>query len=250
MAGSAEARGLSAALTDLGIDVSSTLPWFVSPRRTPVGELQIVAFDTARDLAEHLRAGHFTHLVDATAPFPGSVNRVAAEAARLTGVQAVRLVRPSWADHEKSESWHWVDSLDEARMVAEGLAGPDATDGHGESPHHPGRRCPFVTTGRRSLATFAAWADRPVLARVVSAPPERLPAAWTVLVSRGPHTVDSEARLMRDHGVDVLVARDSGGPTAKLDAAGSLAVPVVMLRRPPAYLPVVTSVSEALAALG
>ena len=40
---------------------------------------------------------------------------------------------------------------------------------------------------------------------------------------------------MIDVGIDVLLTKDSGGPdtAAKLDAAGDLGIPVVVIARPP-----------------
>jgi hypothetical protein len=73
-------------------------------------------------------------------------------------------------------------------------------------------------------------------------------------LGRGPCTVESESALMREHRIGLLVTKDSGGPmtAAKLSAARSLGVHVVMVRRPP--LPsestAVATVQEALRWLG
>ena len=56
---------------------------------------------------------------------------------------------------------------------------------------------------------------------------------------------------MTEAGTDVLLTKDSGGSltAAKLDAAGDLGIPVVVIARPPrpAGVPTVSSVAEVLA---
>ena len=52
-------------------------------------------------------------------------------------------------------------------------------------------------------------------------PPDPLPfPAAEVILDRGPFDEDSERDLMRRHGIDALVTKNSGGPAgAKLAAA-------------------------------
>ena len=80
-----------------------------------------------------------------------------------------------------------------------------------------------------------------------------MPRRVHVLLSRGPFTVDGERSLMREHGVDVLVTKDSGGPltSAKLAAAREEGVTVLVVRRPPlpAGVEAVDTVEAALARL-
>jgi precorrin-6A/cobalt-precorrin-6A reductase len=93
---------------------------------------------------------------------------------------------------------------------------------------------PFLTTGRQSLPAFLPWADRAVLARTVDPPELPVPERWTLIVARGPYAFAAERRLMSEFGVDVLLTKDSGGShtRAKLDAAGDLGIPVVVIARP------------------
>ena len=113
-----------------------------------------------------------------------------------------------------------------------------------------GARVVLLTTGRQGLAAFAGLGAHCVV-RSVDPPEPPLPARTTVVLARGPFTVEDERALMTAHGVDVVVTKDSGGPmtAAKLTAARELGVPVVLVRRPPLPegVPVAATVEEAAA---
>jgi precorrin-6A/cobalt-precorrin-6A reductase len=109
----------------------------------------------------------------------------------------------------------------------------------------------FLTTGRSGIAAFAdvdAW----FLIRAVTAPDAAvLPRRHELLLSRGPYRYDEELQLMRDRRIDAVVTKNSGGDMtrAKLDAAATLELPVVMVDRPPlpAGVDTVHTVDEAVA---
>jgi precorrin-6A/cobalt-precorrin-6A reductase len=105
----------------------------------------------------------------------------------------------------------------------------------------------FLTTGRSGLAVFAP-VDRWFLVRSVDPPEPPVPARMQVLLDRGPFTLDGERALLREHRIDVLVTKNSGGPAPKLAAARELGVPVVMVQRPalPPGVTVVPTVGAAL----
>ena len=59
-------------------------------------------------------------------------------------------------------------------------------------------------------------------------------ALLALITARGPYDYAAERRLMSELGVDVLLTKDSGGShtVAKIDAAGDLGIPVVIITRP------------------
>jgi precorrin-6A/cobalt-precorrin-6A reductase len=110
----------------------------------------------------------------------------------------------------------------------------------------------FLTVGRTSAAAFASCADVSFVVRAIEPLGDALPGA-TVLLQRGPFNVADELRLLREHRIDSVVAKNSGGPatSAKLIAARQLGLPVVMIARPPQpETTVVSTVEEAVAMLG
>lgn len=231
LGGTGEARRLAAALVAGGVDVLSSLAGRVADPLLPQGRVRLGGFGGADGLADWLATHRPAAVVDATHPFAARITASAAAAAGRHGTPLLRLQRPGWTAGP-GDRWTHVDSLAEA---AEAVRGAGTV---------------FVTTGRQGVGAFAALPGR-VLVRAVDPPDDPLPGGAVLLLARGPFTVDEEEALMRDHGVDVVVSKDSGGhmTEAKLLAARRLGLPVVLVRRPP--LPpgveVVATVEEALA---
>jgi precorrin-6A/cobalt-precorrin-6A reductase len=223
LGGTAEARELAAALVADGDEVTTSLAGRVSRPRLPVGEVRIGGFGGVAGLRAAVAA--YDVVVDATHPFAATISVHAAAACEHTSL--LRLQRPGW---EPVGDWRWVDDHDGAAAAARPFARP------------------FLTVGRQGLDPFrAALPDHRLLARVVE--PTPMPAAWTPLLDRGPYDLDDELALMREHGIDVLVTKDSGGEHTrpKLDAAIRLGLPVLVVRRPPPP-PGVTTVDDVAAA--
>ncbi len=217
LGGTAEARELAAHLQGAGVPFVSSLAGRVSRPRLPVGDVRVGGFGGVEGLAAYIGENGMTDVVDATHPFATTMTEHAGEAAGLAGVQLIRYARPGWSGRPGASWWHWAPTLDDVREIAGGLGGR-----------------PFITSGRQTLGSFAAWRDRAVLIRVVEPAEEPLPPGWTVVEDRGPYDVAGEIELMREHAIDVLITKDSGGryTSAKLDAAAALGVPVVVLSRP------------------
>jgi precorrin-6A/cobalt-precorrin-6A reductase len=228
LGGTGEARRLATALVDAGVDVLSSLAGRVADPVLPPGRVRVGGFGGVEGLAEAL--AEVDAVVDATHPFAAGMTANAAAAAAGTGTPLLRLQRPGWTAGP-GDDWRWVPDL---AAAAAAVAGASSV---------------FVTTGRQGLAAFAGLRGE-VLVRSVDPPAPPLPARCTVVLARGPFTVEEETALMRQHAVEVVVTKDSGGAmtAAKLTAARELGVPVVLVRRPPLPpgVPVVATVEKAL----
>ncbi|MER6128025.1 cobalt-precorrin-6A reductase [Streptomyces sp. NPDC001795] len=237
LGGTTEARELAASLAARpGVRVTTSLAGRVSLPGTLDGDVRIGGFGGAEGLTAWLREHRVDAVVDATHPFAARITANAAQAAAATGVPAVVLHRPGWSAGP-GDRWHEAASLTDAAALLPQL----------------GRRV-FLTTGRLGLAAFAHLADLHFVVRSVEPPEPPMPPDVEVLLARGPFTVEGETALLREHRIDVLVTKDSGGAAtaAKLTAARDRGLPVVVVRRPP--LPegvtAVTDVAAALSGLG
>jgi precorrin-6A/cobalt-precorrin-6A reductase len=217
LGGTAEARELAAELHAQGHHVITSLAGRVARPRLPVGEVRIGGFGGPDALAAWLLSNEIAAVVDATHPFAERISASAAQAAEQGGFPHLRLERPGWTEGP-GDRWHWVNGLDEAAARVSEL----------------GSRV-LLTTGRQGLAAFAGVSDAWFLIRCVDPPDDPLPRHCEVVLDRGPYTLEGELALIDDHGIDIVVTKDSGGDhtRAKLDAARERDRPVIVVRRPP-----------------
>ena len=179
--------------------------------------IRIGGFGGIEGLMAYLRDHEVSHLVDSTHPFAAQMSANAVAAARLAGVPYIALTRPPW-EAVAGDRWQRVASIDAAVDALGGSA-----------------RRVMLALGRMHVDTFAAQPQHHYLLRFVDAfaIPPRLPH-HSIVVDRGPFSADSDAHMMQDHGIDLIVSKNSGGTgaEAKLVAARRLGLPVILIDRP------------------
>ncbi len=181
-------------------------------------------FGGAAGLAAWLRAEGMGAVVDATHPFAARMQANAVEACAAAGVPRLRVLRPEWPVRP---GWLGVASLGEAAAALP-----------------PGAR--VLLTSGRDWAPFAGRTDCRFWLRSIE--PVALPGHIEPIVARPPFGRSAELALMRRRAITHLVAKNSGGNAAKLDAAAGLGLAVLMVARPaPPPGPVVAAADEALA---
>mgnify|MGYP005852974253 CR=1 FL=1 len=179
--------------------------------------MRIGGFGGVAGLVDYLRGEGITHLVDATHPFATGMSRNAIAAAREAGVPLIAFERPPWTAGP-GDDWRAVADIDAAVAAL---------------PDEPARV--FLAIGKQNLAPFATRPQHHYLLRLVDPPegPLPLPDAEAV-IARGPFREEEDLRLLRDHRIGWIVAKNAGGAgaEAKIMAARRLGLPVVMIGRP------------------
>ncbi len=212
LGGTGEARALAEVLHP-HVEVTSSLAGRVPDPALPVGAVRIGGFGGVDGLRRWLRDEGVDAVVDATHPFAATMTAHAAQACGELRIPLLVLARPAW---EPGAAIVAASDVEAAETVA----------------RQDYSRI-FLTSGRSSVGAFAdsaAW----FLIRAVTEPAV-LPRRHHLVLSRGPYRYDDEVALMREHRIDALVTKNSGGEMTrpKLDAAAALGIPVVMVARPP-----------------
>ena len=213
IAGTAEARRLSHQIAPQAKLISSLAGVTQSPAELG-GTTRSGGFGGPDGLAAFITTHGVRLIIDATHPFAVQMSRNASIAAAKTGVDILQVLRPPWPN---SPSWTRAPTL---RAAAAAL---------------PAGARAFLATGRGSIADFQHRADVTFILRVMDEAPGPCPfVRGQFLVSQPPFTVAEEVQTLRQHRIDWLVTRNSGGQGGieKLRAAAQLGINIIMTDRP------------------
>lgn len=235
LGGTAEGRAIAAGLDGLaGMDVTTSLAGRTeSPSALP-GRVRVGGFGGAEGLAGWIRENGVAVLVDATHPFAARISANAVAASRQVGVPLVVHERAAWTRRDGDE---WIDagSVEEAAELL------------GRVP-----RTVFLAIGRQELAPFDARPWHRYVVRSVDPVAGGMLQGAVRILDRGPFDEEAERDLLVRHGIEIVVAKNSGGDAtyAKIAAARALSLPVIMVQRPARQAAdAVNSVEEAIAAV-
>ncbi len=208
---------MAAALATAKVDaVYSYAGRTVSPVEQPI-PTRSGGFGGVAGLVIYLSAENITHVIDSTHPFAVGMSRNAVVACAQSGVPLIALERPAWTATD-GDLWTSVADIGAAVAVL---------------PEEPWTV--FLAIGRQTLDAFATKPQHHYILRLVDPPDRPLPLPHaTVILARGPFDVASDTALIQGLHIDLIVAKNAGGAgaEAKLTAARTLGLPVIMIDRP------------------
>jgi precorrin-6A/cobalt-precorrin-6A reductase len=220
LGGTAEARLLAERLAKrAGLDVTLSLAGRTASPAAQAVQVRSGGFGGAAGLADYLVGEHIAALIDATHPYANVISANAAAAARKAAVPLVALRRPPWLA-VSGDRWTEVSDVNAAVRTL------------GQKP-----RRVFVALGRNELEPFVAAPQHHYLIRSVDPVDPPLPVPHAAYVTgRGPFIEADDRVLITTHGIEIVIAKNSGGTATygKIAAARALGLDVIILRRPPA----------------
>ncbi|MBF9051947.1 cobalt-precorrin-6A reductase [Roseobacter sp. HKCCD9010] len=217
LGGTTEATALARAVAERNQNATVSFAGRVErPLRQPLPQ-RVGGFGGVAGLVQYLQAHQITHVIDATHPFAVQMSRNAVVACAEASVPLTALTRPAWTP-VTGDNWEHVPDI--AGAVA--------------ALNRPSKRV-MLAVGRMHLADFAPNPQHSYLLRLIDPPAEPLPFPDAeVILDRGPFDAASDQRLMQSRGIELVVSKNSGGTGAyaKIAAARSLGVSVLMIDRP------------------
>lgn len=218
LGGTIEARALARLLAgDARFDATLSLAGRTTEPRAQPLPTRTGGFGGIDGLTRYLREERISAVIDTTHPYADQMSRNAVAACAQTGVPLASLVRPPW-QAEPGDRWQIVPDTDAAAIAI------------GSTPSRV-----FLSLGRQELHCFAAAPQHHYLARLIEPPQQEiLPPDLRLIQARGPFDLAAETRLLTDERIEIVVSKNSGGsPTyAKIAAARTLGLPVIMIARP------------------
>ena len=226
------------------LTVISSLAGVTAYPKLPAGEVRIGGFadtystvgkpgrNSKLGLQKYLLQEKISLLVNATHPYATQISENAAAVATKLGLPYFRLTRPPWVKHSQDQ-WIEVPNLSAAITYL--------NSGFLKTNSRLSKQIIFLTTGNRGIDLFQQCRKCYFVVRTLELPESVESGSgnstWenaTYLKARGPFSLENELRLFQQHGINLLITKNSGGDStyAKIVAARELKIPVLMVARP------------------
>lgn len=218
LGGTGEAAALGEALAAAGYTATISLAGRVAKPAPQPLPFRIGGFGGIPGMVAYLRRRRITHVIDATHPFAARISVNAVAACAEARVPLLALTRPPWRARP-GDRWETVPDIPAAAAALGGV-----------------RRRVMLAIGRMRLAKFSANPQHFYLLRTIGRPVVAPPFPdHHVVVARGPFSTEGDRSLMEMHGIELVVSKNSGGggAYAKIAAARTLGLPVLLIDRPP-----------------
>jgi len=181
-----------------------------------IGDVLLQGFADCGGMEQFVKNRKIDLVIDASHPFAANMSQKAFEICKSKQLPYIRYDRKQWEGEEGS--WLEVNDLAEAAVKLTQFSRI------------------FLTVGRQELHSFSSLSDKFFLVRSIEDiyfDPDSSKVSH--IRARGPFSVRDEIALMKDYQIDVVVSKNSGGDAtfAKIVAAQSLSIPVIMVKRPP-----------------
>ncbi len=212
LGGTGEADQLAELLVGHGIGFIYSLAGVTRNPRPKVYPTRTGGFGGVVGLARYLSQNNIQMVIDATHPFAANMPANAMLACKQTSIAYLRLTRPPWPEPQGA-GWQRVNSLKEAADIL------------------PDNARVFLSVGAQSMSSFAHRVTINFVSRVIQ-PPKSV--FGKIIVARPPFDLAGETQLLRENKITHLVTKNAGGnqTIAKLEAAQSLGIKVIMVERP------------------
>jgi precorrin-6A/cobalt-precorrin-6A reductase len=215
LGGTEEAYRLAEKISETGWRCLTSLAGITRNPKIPPGELIKGGFGGAEGISDFLREQNISALIDATHPFAENISRSAIDACEKTRTPLLRLERPAWPIRP---GWEVKANVKEAALF-----------------FRDKEERIFLTIGRQEADEFHIARSSYFLVRMIDPPESPLKMEnHELILMRGPFGVESERRILRDHRIDWLITKNSGGKSglSKLTAAEEEGVKVCIIDRP------------------
>ncbi|MBM6551713.1 precorrin-6A reductase [Marinomonas ostreistagni] len=218
LGGTADGRHLAERFSQLGFEVLYSIAGLVRVPTLPC-EILVGGFTQFGGLASFLKDRQIDLVINATHPYAATMSDKVVTAGIETSVPVWRFLRPAWQP-QTGDDWRFYQGDDDLLKQLNGF------------------KRPLLSAGQMSLEQLMAITElegfEQGVWRTAATPKFDVPDKITWLKAIGPFDLEHERHLLKEHQIDVIVTKNSGGDStsAKLDAARELGIRVLLHQRP------------------